>query len=163
GPLARNFNLAMFSRTMATLLKSGITIGDAFEIASNTLRNARYKIALRRVQQGTETGIPASAILEEFPKLFPSITTSMLAVGDRRGVHFSDADGCALPAKKYHVFRGNSFTSATTTIDTIDLPANVTITGLSLGGGCDVTFSRFHGIAAAVGSITLTNVNSATR
>ncbi|HTK60609.1 MAG TPA: type II secretion system F family protein, partial [Candidatus Baltobacteraceae bacterium] len=72
GTLARNFNLAMFARTMATLLKSGITIGDAFEITSNTLRNARYKKALLRVQQGTETGVPASTVLEEFPRLFPS-------------------------------------------------------------------------------------------
>src|SRR5688572_16625960 len=85
GILARNFNLAMFARTMATLLKSGISIGDAFEITSNTLRNARYKNALLRVQQGTETGIPASTVLEEFPKLFPSITTRMLAVGERSG------------------------------------------------------------------------------
>ena len=83
--------------------------------------------------------------------------------GDRWGVHFSDANGCALPAKKYHIFRGNSFTTATSTIDTFDLPANVNITGVSVGGGCDVTFSRFGGLAATVGSITLTGVDSATR
>ena len=85
GTLTRNYNLAMFARTMATLLKSGITIGDAFEIASNTLRNARFKRALLRVQQGTETGVPASTVLEEFPRLFPSIATRMLAVGERSG------------------------------------------------------------------------------
>jgi len=85
GKLARNFNLAMFSRTMATLLKSGITIGDAFAITSNTLRNARFKKALLRVQQGTESGVPASTVLEEFPQLFPTIATRMLAVGERSG------------------------------------------------------------------------------
>ena len=85
GKLTRDFNLAMFARTMATLLKSGITIGDAFEITSNTLRNARYKRALLRVQKGTETGVPASTVLEEFPKLFPSISTRMLSVGERSG------------------------------------------------------------------------------
>jgi type IV pilus assembly protein PilC len=85
GELARNYNLAMFSRTMATLLKSGITIGDAFEITSNTLRNARFKKSLLRVKQGTETGVPASTVLEEFPRLFPSISTRMLAVGERSG------------------------------------------------------------------------------
>jgi type IV pilus assembly protein PilC len=85
GGLARNFNLAMFARTMATMLKSGITIGDAFEIVSNTLRNARFKKALLRVRQGTETGVPASTVLEEFPRLFPSIATRMIAVGERSG------------------------------------------------------------------------------
>ena len=85
GRMAQNFNLAMFSRTMGTLLKSGITIGEAFQIASNTLRNARYKKALLRVREGTETGAPASTVMEEFPKLFPSITTRMIAVGERTG------------------------------------------------------------------------------
>jgi type IV pilus assembly protein PilC len=85
GRLSRNFNLAMFARTMATLLRSGLTIGDAFQIASETLRNVRYKKALLRVRQGTETGVPASTVLEEFPKLFPAISTRMIAVGERTG------------------------------------------------------------------------------
>ena len=85
GTLARNFNIAMFARTMGTLLRSGIPIGEAFQITSDTLRNERYKAALRRVRAGTETGVPASTVLEEFPRLFPSITTRMLAVGERSG------------------------------------------------------------------------------
>ncbi|MEK7545909.1 MAG: hypothetical protein AAB554_02420 [Patescibacteria group bacterium] len=83
--------------------------------------------------------------------------------GDRWGVHFSETDGCALPTTKYHIFRGASFTSATDTLDTFDLPSNVTVTGVDVGGGCDVTFTRFHGAAASTGSITLTGVDSATR
>jgi len=82
--------------------------------------------------------------------------------GDRWGVHFSASDGCALPATKYHLFRGNFFTSSTDTIDTFDLPANVTITSVGLGGGCDLKFSRFHGSATATGTIVLTGVNGAT-
>jgi type IV pilus assembly protein PilC len=85
GKLAQNYNLAFFARTMSTLLRSGISIGDAFQVSSNTIRNALYKKALLRVRQGTETGIPASTVLEEFPKLFPSISTRMLAVGEHTG------------------------------------------------------------------------------
>lgn len=85
GALTKNFNLATFARTMGTLLRSGIAIGESFEITSNTMRNALYKKALLRVKQGTETGIPASTVLDEFPKLFPPIATRMLAVGERTG------------------------------------------------------------------------------
>ena len=85
GKLAQNFNLAMFARTMGTLLKSGIDIGGAFEITAQNIRNVRYKKALLRVKQGTETGIPASTVLEEFPRLFPSISTRMISVGERTG------------------------------------------------------------------------------
>jgi|GEM_PF-2078998 len=77
--------------------------------------------------------------------------------GDQWGIHFSDADGCALPATKIHVFRGAAFTSATDTIDTIDLPAGAAVTGLAIGGGCDARFSRFHGATASAGTVTLTD------
>lgn len=82
--------------------------------------------------------------------------------GDRWGVHFSDGDGCSLPASKYHIYRGNSFTSATDTIDTFDLIGGVTFTEVSFGGGCDVSFSRFHGITGSSGTVTLTNLTGAT-
>jgi len=82
--------------------------------------------------------------------------------GDRWGVHFSDGDGCSLPATKYYLFRGGAFTSATDTIDAFSLPANVAITDVSVGGGCDVSFSRFYGAVTSVGAITLTGVDGAT-
>lgn len=85
GKLAKDYNLAVFARTTGTMLKSGIAIGDAFEIASQTLRNASYKRALLKVRQGAETGAPATTVLERFPHLFPRITTRMLAVGERSG------------------------------------------------------------------------------
>lgn len=83
--------------------------------------------------------------------------------GDGWGVHLSDSDGCALPASKYHLFRGSAFTSATDTIDTFDLPDTITVTALGIGGGCDVKFSRFHGAATTTGTITLSGPNGLTR
>lgn len=83
--------------------------------------------------------------------------------GDRWGVHFSDGEGCALPATTYHVYRGAAFASATDTYDTFALPGGVTVTGVDVGGGCDVSFSRFHGFTGQPGLITLTGVDAATR
>lgn len=82
--------------------------------------------------------------------------------GDRWGVHFSDGDGCVLPATTYYLYRGSAFTSATDTIDAFTLPGDVTFTDVSVGGGCDVSFSRFHGATASPGTVTLTNLNGAT-
>ena len=83
--------------------------------------------------------------------------------GDRWGVHVSDGEGCALPAATFHVFRGNAYVSATDTTDAFALPANVAVTALDLGGGCDVKFSRFHGAAAPAGTVTLTGVDGVSR
>ncbi len=83
--------------------------------------------------------------------------------GDSWGVHFSDSDGCVLPAVKMHVFRGAFFTSATDTIETIDLPAGARVSAIAVGGGCDVKYSRFQGSATTTGSITLTNDQNQSR
>ncbi len=78
---------------------------------------------------------------------------------DAWGIHLSDSDGCALPSGKYHVFRGGVFTSATDTIDSLNLPTGVAITGLSIGGGCDVKFARYDGSTTSTGTVTLTGPN----
>jgi type IV pilus assembly protein PilC len=85
GTMSRNFNLATFSRTMATLLRSGISIGEAFQICAETIRNVSYKRALIKVRETIETGAPASTVLEEFPRLFPATVTSMISVGEHTG------------------------------------------------------------------------------
>ncbi len=82
--------------------------------------------------------------------------------GDRWGIHFSDGDGCALPASRFHLYRGAAFTSATDTIDTFDLEPGVAVTALDGGSGCDVSFSRFHGVTSTPRTITLTNQDGAT-
>jgi len=82
--------------------------------------------------------------------------------GDRWGVHFSDGDGCVLPASAFHIYRGATFTSATDTIDTFTFEGGVRVTDVSVGGGCDVSFSRFHGVTGSPGTITLTNLDGAT-
>lgn len=93
-----------------------------------------------------------------------AVTQAMSGLdGDRWGVHFSDSDGCALPASKYHIFRGNAFSSTTDTIETFEVPAGASITAVSLGGGCDAKFSRFHGTATTTGTVTLTDLAGATR
>lgn len=82
--------------------------------------------------------------------------------GDGWGVHFSDSDGCSLPAKTIWVFRGGSFTSATDTSDAIDLPSGATVTSLAIGGGCDVKFARFDGSTTSAGTVTISDVDGAT-
>ncbi len=81
---------------------------------------------------------------------------------DSWGIHLSDADGCALPASQYHLFRGSAFTSATDTIETFSLPNAVAVTALAIGGGCDVKFSRYGGSTTSTGTVTLTGPYGAT-
>lgn len=85
GHFTKSYNLAVFARTMGTLLRSGINISEAVQITANTVKNERFKMALIKVKEGVEKGIPTSAALEDYQELFPAITTHMISVGEQTG------------------------------------------------------------------------------
>ena len=142
--------------------KNGFTtIELLLVIAFFGLMAAIVSIPLSTLQTGTALRDAEIAVTDTLRR---AETQAMSGLdGDSWGVHFSDSDGCALPAGKFHVFRGSSFTSATTTIDTIELPGNATVSAAAVGGGCDVKFSRFHGSATTTGTITIANPNNESR
>jgi len=79
--------------------------------------------------------------------------------GDGWGIHLSDDAGCATPAVRYYLFKGTVFDSASDTTEVFDVPAGAEITDVSVGGGCDIMFTRFNGRTANEGTVTLTGVN----
>jgi len=79
------------------------------------------------------------------------------------GVHFSDSTGCSLPAAKYYLYQSNSFDPASDTTDVFEMPDTVSLTGVAVGGGCDIVFSRFSGVTSASGTVTVTGDNGETR
>lgn len=85
GKIAREINLARFTMVYHTLLRSGVPIAQAATIASQVVSNRYYQNALERVYQQLQTGRPLAEILEDQPKLFPVMTTRMIAVGEHSG------------------------------------------------------------------------------
>jgi len=85
GKLNRNVNLAYFSRTLGTLIGSGIPIIEALNITANTLTNAIYREQLKasivRIQHGEEI----SSHLKTKPNLFPPVFCRMINVGEKTG------------------------------------------------------------------------------
>lgn len=85
GSIARSYNLANFCRTMGLMLKSGVPVATAIEITAETTPNTVYQAAYARVAESVVRGQPMSQQLADEPKLFPSILTHMLAVGEKTG------------------------------------------------------------------------------
>jgi len=85
GPIIRNINLARFSRTIGTLLRSGIPIVEALEITSNVLGNVHYKQAIIDGAEKIKKGIRLADILKKHNKLFPPLVTQMVMVGEETG------------------------------------------------------------------------------
>jgi len=81
----QNFNLSIFSLTIWTLLKSGMSLTEALEICARTIPNEVYRNSLIRVKAEVERGEKISQGLKMFPKIFPSIFSEMVLIGEKSG------------------------------------------------------------------------------
>jgi len=84
GKISRNMNLALFCRTLASLLDSGITIDRALQIVSQTLTNDVFKREVINVYHKVLKGSSLSDSLTG-SKYFPSLVPRMSKVGESSG------------------------------------------------------------------------------
>lgn len=85
GKIIKKINLAQFSLTLSSLLKSTLPIIQATENTAETCGNALYKDSLRITAEKLRSGDPLSAILRTYPKLYPPMVTEMIMVGEKTG------------------------------------------------------------------------------
>lgn len=83
--LVKNTNLARFSRTLATLIKSGITIDEAIRITRDTVGNYYYQKALDTISKRVGKGAELSENFSQFEHLFPNLVIKMIKVGEKSG------------------------------------------------------------------------------
>lgn len=84
GPTMRKIAVARFTRTMGTLLSSGVPILDALSVVSKTAGNVLIEQALRDVAEKITQGRTMAEPLAE-SKVFPSMVVQMIAVGEQTG------------------------------------------------------------------------------
>ncbi len=85
-----NYNLVLISRTLGILLKSGLTIDQAVNIAVQTTNNFVYKkrlqLSLPQIQKGKRfSDILASFHQSKRAPLFPLLLIKMINIGERSG------------------------------------------------------------------------------
>ena len=84
GDLIKKSAIARFSRTLATLLASGVRIIDALEIASATTGNWMIEKALLDTKDAVSRGKTLAEPLVKIP-YFPNMVTQMIAIGEQTG------------------------------------------------------------------------------
>jgi type IV pilus assembly protein PilC len=84
GDLIQKSAVARMSRTMATLLASGVSVIDTLEIASRTSGNRVIEEALIRSKEAVTSGKPLASPLAKEP-LIPEMVTQMIAIGEKSG------------------------------------------------------------------------------
>jgi type IV pilus assembly protein PilC len=84
GPLLRKVAVARFSRTLGTMIASGVPILDALDIVARTAGNMVIEEALRDVRAAISEGKTIAEPLNE-SGVFPGMVVQMIAVGEETG------------------------------------------------------------------------------
>jgi len=85
GELFKKIYIARFCQSLSVLIKGGIPITQAIEIASSTINNLVYEEVLNKIAQGVRDGALFSQLLLENTKYFPILVSQMAAVGETTG------------------------------------------------------------------------------
>ena len=77
--------ITIFSRQLASLLKSGLPILKALNIISEQSENPRLKNVLQDIHNAVKDGVAFSSALSRFPKLFSFLYIAMIQAGENTG------------------------------------------------------------------------------
>ncbi|HDI83287.1 MAG TPA: type II secretion system F family protein [candidate division WOR-3 bacterium] len=85
GDLIKKQALTRFSRTLATLLSSGVNILDALEITAKTSGNRVIEKAILRARASIAQGESIATPLAKEKGLFPPMVVQMITIGEQTG------------------------------------------------------------------------------
>ncbi len=84
-PILKESNAARTTRTLSSLLASGVDLLQAVKITGEVLQNSYYKNVMARTEIVVEKGEPLSTIFNQETKLYPIFVGEMVSVGEETG------------------------------------------------------------------------------
>ena len=85
GVMVREVNAARTSRTLASLLSSGVDVLASLEISGEVVQNSYFREVIKEASNGVRQGQPLSASFIRRGDLFPAFVGEMMAVGEETG------------------------------------------------------------------------------
>ncbi len=85
GTLLQEVNAARTTRTLASLMASGVGIARAISITKDVLQNTQYKAVLEQIETAIEKGEPMSSVFIQQTALYPIMVGEMIEVGEETG------------------------------------------------------------------------------
>jgi type IV pilus assembly protein PilC len=126
GPLFHKTALSRFSRTLATLIRSGVPILQALEIVGETVNNMVISRAVRDVQDSVREGESLAAPLSRHAA-FPAMVVQMMAVGEETGA-------LDTMLSKVADFYDQEVTAAVASLTSMIEPILIAVMGAAVGG-----------------------------
>ncbi|MCR4330577.1 MAG: type II secretion system F family protein [Patescibacteria group bacterium] len=85
GKLVKKTNSARTTRTLSSLLSSGVDIVEALGITGDVLQNSYYKEVVAEAREGIQKGRPLSSNFLKAEGLYPLMVGEMMEVGEETG------------------------------------------------------------------------------
>jgi len=126
GPLFQKVALSRFSRTFATLIKSGVPILGALEIVSETSGNLVISDVVDAAKENVRQGHTLAEPLME-SKVFPPMVTRMVQIGEKSG-------SLEQLLEKISDFYDDQVNAAVKTLTSMIEPIMIGIMGFLVGG-----------------------------
>jgi len=144
GPLLKKVAVARFSRTLGTMISSGVPIITALEIVAKTSGNVVLEEVILDVRSSIAEGQPIAEPLSE-NDIFPNMVVQMIAVGEATG---------ALDAmlEKIADFYDDEVDVAVEAMTSMLEPLLMVFLGGAIGGLVIAMYLPIFGMAAAMGS-----------
>ena len=79
-------DIAIFTRQLATMMKAGVPLLQAFDIVGRGNANASVTKLLADIRSDVETGTSLSAAFRKFPKYFDSLYCNLVEAGEAAGI-----------------------------------------------------------------------------
>lgn len=83
--MVREVNSARTSRTLSSLVSSGVNLVDSLRVTENILQNFYFKEVIKKMILGVEKGETMSSIFSENTNLYPIFVSEMIGVGEETG------------------------------------------------------------------------------
>lgn len=75
----------LFFRQLATMITAGVPIASAIEILVEQTENKRLKRVIAKIYDRVSSGVTLGAVLSEYPKVFDTLTSSLVKSGEESG------------------------------------------------------------------------------
>ncbi len=143
GDLLRKTAVARFTRTLGTMISSGVPILEGLEIVSKTAGNVVVEAAVIKAKTSLSQGKTLAEPLSE-TKVFPGMVTQMIAVGESTGALDS-------MLSKIADFYEEEVEAAVATLTSLIEPALMAFLGVVVGGLVIALYLPIFSLAGAAG------------
>jgi type IV pilus assembly protein PilC len=127
GVVIKKLNLAMISRSLHMLTKSGVSIDQSLLLASNAASNVVYRDAILAGEVFVRRGVTLSDIFKGRPEIFLPLFQKMVSTGEKSGY----LDDMLRHSAKYY---DDDIQNWSDNLSTLIEPILLLITGVLVGG-----------------------------